>query len=55
MPAPKYSKPAYVKIPTKTQMRKDLAALKRDIKAGLKGPDADLYRMMMKALDIIEN
>jgi hypothetical protein len=46
---PKYSKPAYVKVPTKTQMRKELAALKRDIKKGLNGPDADLYRMMEKA------
>lgn len=52
---PMYSKPAYVKVPTKTQMKKDLAALKRNIRAGLKGPDADLYRMMAKALDIIEN
>lgn len=53
---PKYSKPAYVKVPSKTQMRKELAALKRDIKAGLKGPDRDVYLMMekaVKALDIL--
>lgn len=54
MPDPKYSKPAYVKVPTKTQLRKQTAALKRDIKAGLKGPDAELYRMMLKALDMVE-
>ncbi len=47
---PKYSKPAYVKVPTKTQMRKELAALKRDIKAGLNGPDRELYLMMSEAL-----
>jgi hypothetical protein len=52
---PKYSKPAYVKVPTKTQLRKELAALKRNIKKGLNGPDADIYRMMEKALKIIEN
>lgn len=46
---PKYSKPAYVKVTSKTQMRKDLAQLKRDLKAGLKGPDAQLYRMMLEA------
>lgn len=54
MPDPKYSKPAYVKVPTKTQLRKQTAALKRDIKAGLKGPDAELYRMMLNALDMVE-
>ena len=47
---PKYSKPAYVKVPSKTQMRKELAALKRNIKAGLNGPDRELYLMMSKAL-----
>ncbi len=47
---PKYSKPAYAKVPSKTQMRKELAALKRDIKAGLNGPDRELYLMMSKAL-----
>jgi hypothetical protein len=47
---PKYSKPARVKVPSKTQMRKELAALKRDIKAGLGGPDAELYRMMNTAI-----
>lgn len=48
--SPKYSKPAYVKVPTKTQQRKELAALKRNIKAGLKGPDADVYRALQKAV-----
>lgn len=52
MPDPKYSKPAYVKVPTKTQLRKETAALKRDLKAGLKGPDAELYRMMLAALNM---
>jgi len=49
---PKYSKPAYVKVPSKTQMRKDLAALTREIKKGARGngPDADVFRMMEKAL-----
>ena len=54
MPDPKYSKPAYVKVPTKTQQKKELAALKRDIKKGLTGPDADIYRMMEKALKTLE-
>jgi hypothetical protein len=31
-------------------MRKELAALKRNIKAGLGGPDAELYRMMNTAI-----
>jgi hypothetical protein len=52
---PKYSKPAYVKVPSKTQMRKELAALKRDIKKGLNGPDADLYRMMEKAVRMMKS
>jgi hypothetical protein len=47
---PMYSKPARPNIPTKTQLRKELAALKRDIKKGLNGPDADIYRMMSEAL-----
>lgn len=47
---PKYAKPAYVKVPTKTQLRKELAQLKHDIKAGLNGPDRELYVMMDKAL-----
>jgi len=51
---PKYSKPARVKVPSKTQLRKELAALKRDIKAGLAGPDRDIYLALdsaVKALD----
>jgi hypothetical protein len=48
--APKYGKPAYVKVPSKTQQKKDLAALKRNIKQGLKGPDAEIYRVLDKAL-----
>lgn len=52
---PMYSKPARPNIPTKTQLRKELAALKRNIKKGLNGPDADIYRMMEKVLKIIEN
>jgi hypothetical protein len=51
---PKYSKPARPNIPTKTQLRKELAALKRDIKKGLNGPDADLYRMMEKATKMMK-
>lgn len=51
---PMYSKPAYVKVPTKTQQKKELAALKRDIKKGLNGPDADIYRMLEKVLKTLE-
>ena len=51
---PKYSKPARPNIPTKTQLRKELAALKRNIKKGLNGPDADIYRMMEKATKMMK-
>lgn len=51
---PKYSKPAYVKVPSKTQMRKELAALKRDIKKGLNGPDADIYQALECAAKMLK-
>ncbi len=52
--APKYSKPAYVKTPSKTQLRKELAALRKNIKKGLNGPDADIYRAMDKAVKLMK-
>jgi hypothetical protein len=51
---PKYSKPARPNIPTKTQLRKELAALKRDIKKGLNGPDRELFLMMEKATKMMK-
>lgn len=47
---PMYSKPAYVKVKTKTQLRKELAQLRKDLKAGLKGPDADLYKILLDSI-----
>ena len=51
---PKYSKPARPNIPTKTQLRKELAALKRDIKKGLNGPDADIYQALECAAKMLK-
>lgn len=51
---PKYSKPARPNIPTKTQLRKELAGLKRDIKKGLNGPDADIYQALECAAKMLK-
>jgi hypothetical protein len=51
---PKYSKPAYVKVPTKTQLRKELRELRKSIREGLKGPDADIYQAMENAVKMLE-